>query len=359
MGTPSEHGRLGRIRAATPANGVFAKLGNLDFLQACTLLHTREVRATRSAEGKTGSDLPPLSCQREVLLALPLAAYRKHAASVEKGFVEAARFLNQQHVLWGQDVPYPSQIVALAALFAVLGSKSEYAEWRTRLALWYWSGVLGEHYGAAVETKIARDVGELESWLAADGAVPRTMFDCVFQADRLLSLRTRGSAAYKGFHALMMRSGCRDFLSGKSVELMTVYQDPIDVHHVFPVAWCEKQGIAPGIYNSIVNKTPMAAATNRAMLRGDAPSVYLARIEERSGLATAALDELLASHLIDPALLRTDDFDAFFADRKARLAALASTAMGKAAIAGSPDSSDLAIEDDDTTLDEADTLELA
>lgn len=353
-GTKAEHGRLGRIRKTTPDNGVFAKLGNLDFLQACTILHTRDVRADRAAEGKEGADLPPVSCKRETLLSLPLDAYQRHADAVESGFIEAAKFLNDQRILWGWDVPYPPQIVALASLFAVLKNKANNAAFRQQLARWFWSGVLGEYYGSSTETKIARDVVEIEAWLDG-GPLPRTLFDTHFQTDRLLTLRTRGSAAYKGFHALLMRSGCIDFVSGKGVELMTVYQDPIDIHHVFPVDWCEKNGIAPATYNSIVNKTPMSAETNRAILRGDAPSVYLARIEKRTGMTSDALDDILRTHLIDPSLLRADDFEGFFADRMAKLSALAGNAMGKEAIAQTAPEEGVA--PDDMTVDEENRME--
>jgi hypothetical protein len=33
------------------------------------------------------------------------------------------------------------------------------------------------------------------------------------------------------------------------------FDEAIDIHHIFPKAWCEKQKIKPQVYNSIVNKT--------------------------------------------------------------------------------------------------------
>ena len=46
------------------------------------------------------------------------------------------------------------------------------------------------------------------------------------------------------------------------------------------------------------------------------------------------LDAYLASHLIDPELLRKDDFPAFMQDRQKRLLALIEGAMGKTAYRG-------------------------
>ena len=47
------------------------------------------------------------------------------------------------------------------------------------------------------------------------------------------------------------------------------------------------------------------------------------------GLDDDAMDTLLASHALAPALLRSDDFDRFVEDRRRRLVALIEGAMGK------------------------------
>lgn len=355
-GTRKVHGRLGRMKAKLPPKGLFAELAATDFLQACTVLHTREVRQAAVANGASGKEVPPVTCTREALLGLPLQAYCKHADAVETGFVEAAQFLNEQKILWARDLPYPPQMVAMAATFALLSAQLRNAAAMSKLAQWFWSGVLGEFYGSATETKIARDVPDLLGWLEG-GSAPRTISDTSFQSSRLDTLRSRLSAAYKGFHALLMRSGCRDFISGKGVEVMTVYSDALDIHHIFPRAWCEKQGIPPGVYNSIVNKTALSKGTNIA-IGGNAPSVYLARIEAKHGLSPEALDEILRSHLIEPAHLRADDFEAFYAARKAALAQLASEAQGKPVMIDTAPPEGYA-DDDGLTVDEEEALEEA
>jgi len=53
------------------------------------------------------------------------------------------------------------------------------------------------------------------------------------------------------------------------------------------------------------------------------------------------MDTILRTHSIEPATLRSDDFDGFFQRCKATLLALVERAMGKQAIG----SNDLAIED--------------
>lgn len=354
-GNQRKHGRLGRLREKVPPKGVFADLASTDFLQACTVLHTRDVRLQAIADGATGKDVPAITCTREALLGLPLEAYQKFADAVEAGFLEVAKFLNEQKILWGRDVPYPPQMVSLAATFALLPPHLRNAVATDKLAQWYWAGVLGEFYGSATDTKVARDVPELLAWLEG-GPVPRTVGDTSFQAMRLDTLRSRLSAAYKGFHALLMRSGCRDFITGKGVETMTVFSDALDIHHIFPRAWCEKQGIPPQRYNSIINKTALSKTTN-ITVGGNAPSLYLTRIEDKHGLTPAALDDILRSHLIDPATLRADDFEAFWKARKLALADLAAGAQGKPVPVDDYEPDEGYADDDGLTLDEEDMIE--
>jgi hypothetical protein len=331
-GTPKgEAGRRQRMIGSQHRRDVLTQIANTDFLQACTLLHTRELRKVKESEGFKDKELPQVSCKRESLLGLPLAAYKKHATPVEKGFIEAGAFLNERKIIWNKDIPYPPQLVGLASVFGVLGTKATTAAAKEKLAQWFWSVALGELYGSSTESRLARDVPELIEWIDGSGVRPRSLDEAIFQQDRLLTLRTRLSAAYKSIHALLMGHGCRDFISGRPADIMTFFNDQIDIHHVFPQAWCIKQEIVPGTFNSIVNKTPLSKLSN-ILISGDAPSVYLRRIEQKHGLSSSALDEILRTHLIEPGHLREDDFDAFFEARTKALAGLVANAMGKAVV---------------------------
>lgn len=321
-------GRRARILASPNRRDVLTEVGSVDFLQACALLHTRERRLNRAREGVDGKDLPQVRCTRDALLALPLDAYRKHADAVEQGFIEAAALLNEHKIIWHKDVPYPPLIVGLAATFAISGKRACTAAAKERLARWMWSVTLGELYGSSTETRLARDVPELVDWLEGIGPRPRSMDEALFQQDRLRSLRVRNSAAYKGLHALMMSHGCLDFITGRPVDLMTFFKDRIDIHHIFPQAWCRAQGISPGVFNAIVNKTPLSRLSN-IIIVGDAPSVYLQRIEDDQKISSEKLDEILRSHMIDPSHLRRDDFHGFYETRIEALSRMVAAAMGK------------------------------
>lgn len=324
----SHIGRKDRIVDFPNRRDVLARVASTEFLQACTLLHTREHRLSRIANGIEGKDLPQISCRRDTLLALPLAGYQAHADAVETGFIEAGTFLNEHKIFWQKDVPYPPLIVGLASIFAILGREAQTTAAKEKIARWFWSVTLGELFGSSTEFRLARDVPQLVDWIREQGPRPHALDEAVFQQERLRSLRRRLSAAYKGIHALLMRHGCRDFRTNRPADIMTFVSDKIDIHHVFPQAWCKKQGISPDVFNSIINKTPLSEASNGSV-GGDAPSVYLRRIEQNEGVSSDTLDDILRSHLIEPEHLRKDDFEAFFGARMQALSGLIAVAMGK------------------------------
>ncbi|MCC7294071.1 MAG: hypothetical protein IT449_18575 [Phycisphaerales bacterium] len=316
--------------------GIIAEVANTDFLQAVSLFHTRDRRRAAEAAGKEGKELPAVSCTRQSLLNLPLAAYKKYETQVERGFIQAAKFLHMLHIYRIFDLPYQSQVVPLAAILAELSESWEHDANRAKLVQWYWNGVFGELYGSTVEARIAKDFIEVPAWLAG-GPEPSTVSETIFRADRLKTMRMRLSAAYKGVNALLMKEGAQDFRSGQKFDHTVFFGENVDIHHIFPQDWCKTKEIKPKVFDSIINKTPLSYRTNR-IIGGVAPSDYLAKLENGSDKAPpierARLDGFLESHLIDPAILRADDFEVFMADRQKRLLALIEQAMGKAAYTG-------------------------
>jgi hypothetical protein len=339
-GGDKTEGRLRRLietlRPAGAEGGIIAAVSNTDFLQAISLFHTRDRRVTAEAEGREGKDLPAVTCNRQALLNLPLEAYKKFEMQVERGFIKAAKFLHTLHIYRIFDLPYQSQIVPLAAILADLGDSWEHDANRTKLVRWYWNGVFGELYGSSVETRFARDFMEVPKWLKG-GIEPSTVSETMFRADRLKTMRMRLSAACKGVNALLMQEGARDFRSGQQFDHTIFFGENVDIHHIFPQEWCKAKGIKSSIFDSIINKTPLSYRTNR-MIGGVAPSEYLAKLEKGNEstecIEAGRLDRFITSHLIDPSLLRTDDFYGFMADRQSRLLAAIERATGRPAYVG-------------------------
>lgn len=298
----------------TPQYQVLKNIDNTEFLQAVTLCVTYEN--------------PPVSCKRKDILKLNLEQYEKWANSVTQGFKQAAELLHTQKIFTERDLPYQTQLTALAAILAALGNPVNHAEDNAKLIRWYWCGVFGEIYGSAIESRLAYDLQQVVEWIKNNGSEPFTIRDANFAPSRLQYLYTRRSAAYKGLSALLLRDGGCDFYTGSPIDTLKNFDSPIDIHHIFPRHWCQKNGIKRELYDSVINKTPLSAKTNR-QIGSNPPSIYLAKIQKDTGISEAKMDELLRSHVIDPVALRADDFDAFFQARQKALLERIGKAMGK------------------------------
>lgn len=305
-----------------------------DFLQAISLLQSSKRRKMDIASGKTGKQISAVSAKRATVLSLSLADYKAWAPAIEEGFLLAAKFMRKQCFFSARELPYRTQLVPLAAVLSQIEKRWLEPKIYDRLSRWFWCGVLGEVYGGAVETRIANDYEELMRWLL-DGEeaveLPRTIGDAAFQESRLDSLRSRNSAAYKGLNVLILREGAKDFFWKASIQELDHEDVALDIHHIFPRAWCEDEGINSNTFNSIVNKTPISYKANR-MIGRKAPSDYLTAIQNHTqvGLTDGAMDEIIASHCIPVEPLRTDDFAAFYEARKSELLKIVERAMGKA-----------------------------
>ena len=106
------------------------------------------------------------------------------------------------------------------------------------------------------------------------------------------------------------------------------FDDKLDIHHIFPEAWCRAAGIEPGIYNSVINKTAISARTNR-QIGGRPPSVYLLALEGVAGINSERMDEILRSHCVEPTFLRADRFWDFYTARAQALLKRIGAATGK------------------------------
>lgn len=315
--------RSKRLRAEKVTTGV----QNTDFLQAATLLTTRARRLAALQQNVKLEDAPGIACRRKEVLDLPRTDYQFWADRLTQGFTEAGRFLHAQRIFSARDLPYQTQLVPLAAAFAILGDRTSSDTVRSKLARWYWCGVFGELYGSAVETRFARDLPEILDWIEG-GPEPSTVATANFVPGRLLTLRSRNSAAYKGLYALLIRDGCLEFRSGESIGIQIYFDDKIDIHHIFPKDWCQKTGVPLSRCDCVINKTAISARTNR-MIGGNAPSAYLQRIEKRAEIQPTRMDEIAATHAIEPQHLRADDFEAFFAARGQALLDRIERATGK------------------------------
>lgn len=274
-----------------------------------------------------------VSCKKRDVLKLELSDYKANRDILVSGFIKAANFLINQGIYSAKNLPYTSQLVPLAAIFAYaqeVGINLAIQTNKEIISKWYWCGVFGELYGGANETRYALDIVGVFEQLAGNGE-PDTVIKASFQPRRLLTMQTRNSAAYNGVMGLILQDSPLDFMSANKMDIATYLDESTDIHHIFPRNYCEQQGYDSLKWNSVINKTPIYASTNRS-IGGRAPSEYIGTMANK-GLTQLQMCEAITSHKINYDHLKTDDFDGFIIDRAIRLLDRIEQAMGKA-IAG-------------------------
>lgn len=151
---------------------VLTAVENTDLLQAVTMLASLKEQQPTAGEGRKVA----VTAKREDVLRLTLDDYLEWRDPLYAAFIWASQFLADLHVFTARDIPYQKQLVPLAAIKVVLGKDADLHSVKARLARWYWSGVFGELYGSAIETRFARDLEQVLAWCKDESApVPRTV----------------------------------------------------------------------------------------------------------------------------------------------------------------------------------------
>ena len=220
-------------------------------------------------------------------------------------------------------LPYVSILPAFAALQAALRAlpAARQLDAQRKLRHWYWASVFNNRYSGSVESTSARDYLDVKAWFEDDAAEPGLIaeFRARFRALDLRRETKRGSSVYNGIFNLLVLRGARDWMTGNVPQ----YGD-LDDHHIVPKSWGKENGLG-GAIDTILNRTPLTADTNRNVIRERLPNEYLPELVAASG--EASVRATLESHFVSPAalaiLLRnpftTDDFDAFLAERQRTL----------------------------------------
>ena len=217
-------------------------------------------------------------------------------------------------------LPYVSILPAFSALqhhVKTLPANKQLAAQR-KIRHWYWASVYTNRYSGAVESTSARDFLDVKAWMEDDSAEPPLLleFRTRFKTLDLRKEVRRGTSVYNGIFNLLVIQGARDWMTGNVPQY-----DDLDDHHIVPASWGAKQGNGIPI-NSILNRTPLTADTNRKVIGDRLPNAYLPDLIKDNG--DAAVRAVLESHFISPAaqaiLLRNPftsaDFEAFIAERQ-------------------------------------------
>lgn len=234
--------------------------------------------------------------RKEVLIADEDAFEKSWSQSV-KALDEAIQLLRQPQafgVVSAKYLPY----VSILPVFAALQSYAKKLPVELRLQAqrkiryWYWASVFDNRYSGSVESTSARDFLDMKTWFEEDESEPRLIQEF---KDRFANLdfraqRSRGTSLYNGVFNLFAIQGAKDWVSG-NIPL----PDELDDHHIIPASWGSKH-LADKEVNTILNRTPLTAETNRVVISDRLPNEYLPDWFASSGRKT--VEDILQSHFI-------------------------------------------------------------
>ncbi len=219
-----------------------------------------------------------------------------------------------------QYLPYAAILPAFSTLQANAGQlpADQRLDAQRKVRLWYWASVFTNRYSGAVESMSARDYTDVSAWFTDDNLEPGVIRE-FRKGVRDLDLRRetrKGTSVYNGIFNMLVLSGARDWVSG------TVPQHgDLDDHHIVPKSLSNEYGSITSI-DTILNRAPLTAETNRDIIKDRLPNAYLSELIEKNGRAHVMT--ILRSHFIsDRAFMilmkhpfTPDDYEDFIQERE-------------------------------------------
>ena len=217
-------------------------------------------------------------------------------------------------------LPYTTILPVFAALQAHakgLPSDQQLAAQR-KVRQWYWASVFTNRYSGAAESTSARDFVDVKEWIAEPTAEPALIgeFKSRFRGLELRKETRRGASIYNAIFNLLILKGARDWTTGNVPQ-----PGELDDHHIIPKSW-GRANLQSRAEDTILNRTPLMAETNRDVINNRLPNEYLPQMIETNG--KEEVRAILESHLISPkaqdTLMRhpftAADFEEFIAERQ-------------------------------------------
>ncbi|MBW4444158.1 MAG: DUF262 domain-containing protein [Plectolyngbya sp. WJT66-NPBG17] len=268
---------------------------------------------------------PDGSRRKEVLIA-DIADFKQHwdlAVSALEESIKLLRHPQEFGVISSSYLPYVAILPVFSALQSYLKTLpvGQKLEAQRKIRYWYWAAVFTNRYSGSVESTSARDFLAMKAWFQ-DETVEPTLIQEFKTRFRNLDLRRetkRGSSVYNGIFNLLVIQGARDWFTGNVPQ-----PGDLDDHHIVPASWGAKH-LKGNAIHTILNRTPLTAATNRDVICDRLPNAYLPKLIAANG--ENAVQSILESHFISPAaqaiLLRNPftpgDYEEFIAERQRTL----------------------------------------
>lgn len=240
-----------------------------------------------------------------------------------KDSIDLLRHPQESGAISSEYLPYVSILPAFSALQTQVQTlpANRQLDAQRKIRHWYWASVFTNRYSGSVESTTSRDFLDVKAWFDDDNAAPGLLeeFRTRFRSLDLRKELKKGTSVYNGIFNVLVMRGAKDWMTGK----VPMY-DELDDHHIVPKHWGKEAGLGSGI-DTILNRTPLTADTNRKVIGKKLPNEYLPGLIKANG--EKAVRSTLATHYIsaeafdillrDP--FKVTDFEAFLEERQKTL----------------------------------------
>jgi len=262
-------------------------------------------------------------CKKQTILKLTkkefIDLWPKAVDAIERA-VEYLR--NAYRIPVSELLPYSTLLVPFGYFFYMHPDNPD-ANQRPLLEDFFWRCSLGGRYSFSVESKLAQDIGRIDSILK--GESPDYDWGVDTSPEFLIQNGwfNAGRSFVKAILCLYAFHGPESFSDGAQVNIRNNWlkqANSKNYHHFFPRAHLSKAGVEESRINNILNITIVDDYLNKRKIRARAPSDYMKEFAKSND----DLDATMKTHLIDDLDgfgVWSDDYDSFIQKRAEALGA--------------------------------------
>ena len=253
-------------------------------------------------------------CMKGVILALHPEDIATHWDRAVRGLVLALELIRDRYGVFAADyIPSTDIITPLAV---ILSDSKFHTGMLDQIDRWYWRIIFGGYLRGAPETKISRTLREIyapDGLIHGGDALPSAVTEFQFRPSDIEDA-TKNSTVYRGIFSLLLMNEPHDI--GVDRKKLSVKEDDIQDHHIFPQRYLRDYGIKGAKSNQILNRMPVLRVTNER-ISSTAPSEY---IINRNLTHAEVSDDLEREWDADPSFMErafsSDDYELFLMRRK-------------------------------------------
>lgn len=222
-------------------------------------------------------------------------------------------------------IPYSAMLPVLAYYFFYGNTNTLKSNFhRDQLEKWFWRTTFAERYSGASQTRMSEDAEQIRNLVAKDTPFDFDRMPVPLDEKALIqaSMRSTTSAVRNGILCLLYLNHPLHFVNKSEISIQGEYFSKFtraERHHIFPIAFLQKQNVPHRMVHSIPNFCFIPAELNQE-ITDKRPSEYFRELYDLHG-GSGDFEKIMGTHFIpvdEDSGVWTDNFSTFL-NQRARL----------------------------------------